>query len=205
MFAINDLDFLTSTLSKKSEVTIGVLADTHLPFRAKQLPAEIFPILRDVDLFLHAGDVDQSQYLADLLQMAPLYAVRGNLHFTDFSHGGMDLPLDLQISLAGYNVVVNHGGWPDFWSLAGDWFMEKMLDRSRSRANSRLVRRLLAMYPRADVILFGHTHLPYRAWHSRVLVLNPGAVCRSRNRMPSVARLVLKPGRIQADIIPLYR
>ena len=43
----------------KTELTVGVLADTHLPFRLKRLPGEIMDIFRGVDLILHAGDVDQ--------------------------------------------------------------------------------------------------------------------------------------------------
>ncbi|MGQ9501999.1 MAG: metallophosphoesterase family protein, partial [Anaerolineae bacterium] len=192
-------------ISNRSNLTIGVLADTHLPFRLKRLPAQLLRIFRDVDLILHAGDVDQMEYIQPLETIAPLYAVRGNLHFkpNELSHGGIDLPFDLHFSLLGHHIVLNHGGWPHFWALAGDWFWEKLLEPSRKGANARIVRRLLRMYPYADVIIFGHTHQPYQAWHGKILVFNSGGVVPFDRLKPSVGRLILKPDEVVAELIPL--
>ncbi len=189
----------------KSSLTVGVLADTHLPFRLKRLPDQIPDLFRGVDLILHAGDVDQLEYLQTLEALAPLYAVRGNLHFkpTELSHGGLELPFELRLLLLGHRVIVNHGGWPDFWALAGDWFWEKILERDRNRANARIGRRLLRMYPDADLIIFGHTHRPYQTWHGSTLLFNPGGVAPGREYAPSVGRLELTPGHVDAKIIPL--
>jgi putative phosphoesterase len=145
--------------SGKTRFTVGVLADTHMPYRMKQLPRAVFRAFDEADLILHAGDVDQIDCLQELASLAPLFAVRGNLHFTDLSHGG----------------------WYGLRSLAGDWFMEKLLEPGRKRANQRVARRLLTMYPQTDVIVFGHTHKPYQVRQGSTLLFNPGAVCRSRN------------------------
>jgi len=192
-------------ISNKSNLTIGVLADTHLPFRLKRLPAQLLAVFRDVDLILHAGDVDQMEYIRQLEMIAPLYAVRGNLHFkpNELSHGGIELPFDLHFSLLGYHLVLNHGGWPHFGALASDWFWEKLLEPSRKGANARIVRRLLRIYPYADVIIFGHTHQPYQARHGRTLVFNPGGVVPFDRLKPSVGRLILKPHEVIAELIPL--
>jgi predicted phosphodiesterase len=189
----------------KASLTVGVLADTHLPFRLKRLPDQIPDLFRGVDMIVHAGDVDQLEHLHALQALAPLYAVRGNLHFkpTELSHGGLELPFELRFSLLGHRVIVNHGGWPNFWALAGDWFWEKMLERERKRANARIGRRLLRMYPEADVIIFGHTHRPYNTWHEGTLLFNPGGVAPGRKDAPSVGRLELSPGHVEATIIPL--
>lgn len=188
---------------KPDTVTVGVLSDTHLPYRMQHLPDEIFHIFQDVDLILHAGDVDRIGYLSDLAALAPLHAVRGNLHFTDLSDGGHDLPLNLQLPIAGHSVVVDHGGWPDFWSKAGDWVIENLFKPGKDLLNQRIADRLVQLYPQADVIIFGHSHQPYQAWHDKTLIFNPGAVCPTSRQVPSVGRLYLGPGIAEAEVIPL--
>lgn len=190
-------------LTQRDGVIVGVLSDTHLPYRLRHLPDQIFHIFRDVDLILHAGDVDRIEYLDDLAVLAPLHAVRGNLHFADLSDGGLDLPVDLGLSVAGRQIVVNHGGWSGLWSLAGDWFVESIVSPGGYRLNERIADRLARQYPQADVIVFGHSHLPYRAWHNRTFVFNPGAVCPTFLRTPSVGRLYIGTSSIEAEIISL--
>lgn len=192
-------------ISDKSTLTIGVLADTHLPFRLKRLPPQLLTVFHGVDLILHAGDVDQMEYIRPLEMIAPLYAVRGNLHFrpNELSHGGIELPFDLHFFLLGHHIVLNHGGWPHFWALAGDWFWEKLLEPGRKSANARIARRLMRMYPEADVIIFGHTHQPYQMRHGKTLVFNPGGVVPFKRLKPSVGRLILKPNEIMTELIPL--
>lgn len=192
-------------LKEAGGVTIGVLSDTHLPYRMRRLPDEVFHIFRDVDLILHAGDVDRIGYLSDLGTLAPLHAVRGNPHFTDLSDGGRDLPVELQLTIAGRKVVVNHGGWPSFWSKASDWLFENLFRPSKDLLNRRIAKRLAQLYPQADVIFFGHSHRPYQAWHNGTLIFNPGAVCPTGGQLPSVGRLYLGPNTTKAEVISLTR
>jgi predicted phosphodiesterase len=184
-------------------VIVGVLSDTHLPYRMQRLPNEVFQIFRDVDLILHAGDVDRIESLNDLATLAPLHAVRGNPHVTDLSDGGRDLPVDLRLTVFGRQIVVNHGGWTGLWSVAGDWFVEGIVRPGGHWLNVRIASRLARLYPQADVIVFGHTHRPYQAWHDRTFILNPGAVCPTIRRTTSVAKLYLGSDQIEAEIIPL--
>ncbi len=190
-------------LADKSQCTIGVIADTHLPYRLEALPFQVSSLFKDVDLILHAGDVDDITYLDDLAQLAPLYAVRGNLHFFDLSDGGISLPVDLRLLIAGQRLVVNHGGWPHFGYLASDWFKEKLVDRGREDVNQRIGRRLLRQYPDADVIIFGHSHYHYQAQHGHTLLFNPGGVCRYRSCPTSVGILRLGPDLVEAHVIQL--
>lgn len=190
-------------LQEPNSVIVGLLSDTHLPYRLRQLPRDVLHIFRDVDLILHAGDVDRIEYLRELAELAPLHAVRGNLHFTDLSDGGRELPAELRLAIAGRSVIVNHGGWPHLWSQAGDWLVENLVRPDKDLTNARLARRLVQRYPQADVIIFGHTHRPYQAWHSKTLILNPGAVCPTGRQAPSVARLYLGPGTVEAEVITL--
>lgn len=189
----------------KASLTVGVLADTHLPFRLKQLPPTVARLFQGVDLILHAGDVDRLEYLAPLADLAPLYAVRGNLHFkpTELSHGGIDLPIAVHLSLLGHSIVVDHGGWPDFWALASDWFWEKLLEPSRKSSNARIARRLLRLYPDADAIIFGHSHRVYQERCGRTLLFNPGGVAPLDDWTPTVGLLHVTRGQIVAEVLPL--
>jgi predicted phosphodiesterase len=126
----------------RNTVIVGVLSDTHLPYRMQRLPDEVFHIFQGVDLIIHAGDVDRIEYLNDLAALAPLRAVRGNPHLADLSDGGRDLPSDLSLTIAGYNVVINHGGWSGLWSVAGDWFVESIVRPGGYRLNARIADRL---------------------------------------------------------------
>ena len=189
----------------RQTATVGVLADTHLPYRMRRLPDQVFDAFQDVDLILHTGDVDRISYLSDLAALAPLAAVRGNLHFRDLSDGGLDLPLELQLTIAGYRVAVNHGGWTGFWSQAGDWLVENLLRPGGEALNQRIADRLARLYSQVDIILFGHSHRPYRAWHDGTLIFNPGAVCPTQSRIPSVGRIYLGPNLIEAEVVPLVQ
>ena len=190
-------------LKRHDVVTVGVMADTHLPYRMQRLPDKVFDVFRDVDLILHTGDVDRIEHLSHLTALAPLYAVRGNPHFWDLSDGGRDLPVELQLTIAGRQVVVSHGGWPSFWSKAGDWFIENLLKPSKDILNDRIAKRLAQLYPQADIILFGHSHRPYQVWHHQTLIFNPGAVCPTQRQIPSVGKLYLGPDSLEAQVIPL--
>jgi putative phosphoesterase len=194
---------LHNGLDESDKATIGILADTHLPYRMRHLPQGIFDIFRDVDIILHAGDVDRIKLLQNLTALAPLYAVRGNLHFTDFSDGGWDLPRELQFTIAGRQVVVTHGGWPNLWSQAGDWLIENLCRPGKDAFNRRIANRLAQLYPHADAVVFGHSHRPYQAWHGRTMIFNPGAVCPTPGQVPSVGKLYLDADTIKAEVVPL--
>jgi hypothetical protein len=194
---------LSERFKELESATVGVLSDTHLPYRIQRLPSRVMQVFRDVDLILHAGDVDRIDCLADLADLAPVYAVRGNPHFGDLSDGGRDLPAEVRLTVAGCEVVVNHGGWFNFWTLAGDWFAENLFRLSNEVLNQRIARRLAQLYPRADLVIFGHSHRAYQAWHNGTCIFNPGAVCPTVRQVPSVGRLHLRPHRIEVEVVPL--
>jgi len=190
-------------LSHKPELRVGVISDTHLPYRMACLPRQVTDLLRGVDVILHAGDVDRLDYLEPLRKLAPVYAVQGNVHFLELSDGGSDLPVALHLTLAGHHIVLTHGGWPDLWAKAWDWVVEHLLWPGGERVNRRIARRLLRQYPDARVIIFGHTHRAYQAWHGDTLLFNPGGVCPTSGRVPSLGILQLRPDHIEAQVIAL--
>lgn len=180
---------------------IGLISDTHVPYRAPELPPGVFKALRDVELILHAGDVDDVAALDELRALAPVYAVRGNFHVLDGSAAGATLPEAVELELAGFRVALTHGHRIGPLALAykGLFVLQRVLGRRDFLAYDRaIVHRLLRRFPNADVIVFGHTHRFYEAWWGNTLVVNPGPALFKEYFnwpiAPSVAHLLLEPG-----------
>jgi len=185
---------------------VGLISDTHIPHRLKRLPGAVLDALSGVDLILHAGDVDSPGALGPLRDVAPVYAVRGNVHVLDLSDGGAMFPPVVELDLAGQRVVLVHGHRP---GLLG--FLLKGLDvagqliglTDNGKTNRRIARRLARLYPEADVIVFGHTHRAHVERVGRPLLVNPGAVCAARGEKPTLARMRLDTEGAHVEIISL--
>lgn len=180
---------------------IGLLADTHVPYRVPEIPASVVEALRGVDLILHAGDVDEPWALKPLEALAPVYAVRGNYHLLDRSSGGSAFPESVELEVAGFHIAVNHGyklgpltllwkAWGAVRNLAGIWNFPAY--------DAVIARTLHRRFPTADMIVFGHTHRFYQARWDATWIINPGAALRTAYLgapyAPSVVRLQLEPG-----------
>jgi|SRR5579872_4305366 len=138
---------------------------------------EVFDAFDGVALILHAGDVGGEDVLTELRAIAPVRAVHGN---TDPA-GATGLVQSLGLELDGVSVHVSHG------HELGQPTPEK----------------LLRQYG-ADVIVYGHTHRPLIEQSGRRLVVNPGAAGPRRfDLKPSVARMTLKNGHADVQIVPL--
>src|SRR5256885_13925877 len=83
---------------------IGVVADTHCPEFSNRLPPRLFEVLAEVELILHAGDINGEETLGALSQIAPVQAVRGD-HDADLA----GLPLVRGLTVDGRRVVGGHG------------------------------------------------------------------------------------------------
>ena len=153
-----------------------VLADTHLgPSRPnRRLPDRVYELLQEVDAVLHAGDVTAPDALHELSGFAPVHAVLGN------NDVDLQLPERTVVDLAGVSVAMVHDSGPC----------------------SGRTRRLRQWFPTADVVVFGHSHLPWRevdvdpSGHEQ-LHLNPGSPTERRMApTTTVALLVLVDGRV---------
>jgi putative phosphoesterase len=194
------------TLGVMSTFTVGLLSDTHIPHRSRQLPRTVLEALSGVDLILHAGDVDDPAALEPLRAIAPVYAVRGNIHIQDFSDGGKALPALVELQVAGQRLVLTHGHQPGllgFFLKGLDVIAQWMRLMDNAQLNRRTVRRLACLYPDADIIVFGHSHRAHVEWVGRALLVNPGAVCATAGEKPTVARMCLGVQLPDVEIIPL--
>lgn len=83
---------------------IGILSDSHFtnPYRC-DVPEWVAAAFADVDMIIHAGDVEHPDFLRALSSIAPIYAVRGNCD----SHG-FDTPEYMSIETGHGHITVAH-------------------------------------------------------------------------------------------------
>jgi putative phosphoesterase len=127
------------------------------------VPAAVHDALAGVYHILHAGDVGPVDIITELEAIAPVSAVRGN---TDFA---IDLPETRLIEFDGNKFLIHH--IVDF------------------PVPSQTVRALLAE-EQPDVVVFGHTHMPYNELLNGVLYLNPGSPATPRGGAPASVAIV---------------
>lgn len=190
----------------KPPLTIGVIADTHLPYRLTHIPIPILEIFKDVDLIIHAGDVDQIDHLNPLAKLAPVYAVRGNFHFLDLSDGGKNLPRFIRLMLANQLVVVTHGHRAGIWELLfkiPDFLRWRLFRTGGQVLNLKVAKRLHKQYPEADIVIFGHTHAPFCHQIGQTLFFNPGPVVPTLTNWQSVGLIKIYADKVETEIIEL--
>lgn len=145
-------------------VRLLLLADTHVLRRSRGLPAQVLAACREVDLVLHAGDWTDEATLDALVVAAPaLLACWGN---NDGDGLRARLPEVAAATVEGVAIEVVH----ETGTAAGR------------------ERRVAARHPDADVVVFGHSHVPWDTAVQRpdgrtLRLLNPGSPT-DRRRQP---------------------
>ena len=160
---------------------VAVVSDTHAPRFWKAVPPAVADQLDGVDVILHAGDVCVPSVLDELAAFAPVHVVQGNNDGDDVAAWGA--PETLELDLDGVRVAMIHDSGP-----------------KEGRA-ARMRRR----FPDADLVVFGHSHIPWDTEHHGQRLLNPGSPTDKR-RQPrgTMAQLVLDAGSIvSATIVPV--
>ena len=142
-----------------------LLADTHVPVRARDLPAEVWRAVDEADLGVHAGDWVEPALLDALeARAARLLGVWGN---NDGAELRARLPEVARAEVEGVRLAVTH-------ETGGRDGRERRADRA---------------FPDADVLVFGHSHVPWDTTTPGGLrLLNPGSPT-DRRRMPSCTYL----------------
>ena len=189
-------------------LTIGIISDSHIPYRMARWPDAVLARLAACNLILHAGDVDDPDALIPLRDIAPVHAVRGNIHLQDLSDGGRTLPSAIELDLMNRRLVLTHGHTPGLLGLGAKALgvaIQAFGWADNDDFNQAIVRQLTTRYPTADIIVFGHTHRAYVERIHNTLLINPGAVCPTKGEEPTMALLQLeephRPATVQ--IIPL--
>jgi len=177
-------------------VTLGIIADTHIPDRAHALPPEALDVFRKarVTAILHAGDVIHASVLAALEAIAPTYAVRGNRDWYALRR----LPPRRVLQFEGVTIGICHGHGTFLRYLGDKW----AYFRRGAPSFARFARRALAAFPRADVVVFGHTHYPVCRRMGARLLCNPGSpVVPAFPEVPrAVGLLYVEGGRVWGEL-----
>jgi putative phosphoesterase len=160
-------------------ITYGVIADTHIPDRMKNLPDKLLPRLREaqVDHILHAVDACTWQVVRTLERAAPVTIVQGNRDWLL----GMHTPPNFTTTINGVKVTLAHGHHSLLFYLVDKFFHVR-----RSYNLEHYYQRLLKDYPQSDVIVFGHTHWQIAKWVKGQVLFNPGAAypCKKNHYTP---------------------
>ena len=150
---------------------IAVLSDTHAPRFWKRCPDAVARRLADVDLILHAGDVCVPSVLDELAAFAPVQAVLGNNDGPDVAALGIEQTLELSVD--GVRIAMVHDSGP-----------------ASGRA-ARMRRR----FPTADLVVFGHSHIPWDTVSDGQRLFNPGSPTdRRRQPHPTMGLLTTRIG-----------
>lgn len=116
----------------------------------------------DIDRLIHLGDVEGGEdYIRSMVDV-PVDMVAGNNDYYS------DLPGEMLIRLGNYQAMLTHGHY---------YYVSRGTDRLAQAALER----------GADIVMYGHTHVPHLEQRPGLMILNPGSLSlpRQENRQPS--------------------
>ncbi len=158
---------------------VGLIADTHIPSRAKAIPLKVFEIFRDASLIIHAGDLTKLNVIDELEHLAPVVAVQGNM---DSQEVKAKLPTINTVQVDNFKISVVH-------SLGMIGVRGKMQKEAELR--------------KLNVLVFGHLHRPSIRYENSVLLINPGSPTNPMLPFitkPTVGLLGISDGKILPEI-----
>lgn len=148
-------DMLGATYMKK----ILIVSDTH---RKNDNYLNVLQMEGKLDMVIHLGDVEGSEYTIQEAADCPVEMIAGNNDF--FS----DFPSEKTLQIGRYRVMITHGH---------RYYIGMGNEMLKSEAVARGV----------DIVMYGHTHKPMIEISSSLVTLNPGSLSypRQENRKPS--------------------
>ena len=146
--------------TERVSTRIVIIADTHLPKRAKALPPELWSAIDEADIVLHAGDwVDEATLDALEARSQRLIGVYGN---NDGPELRSRLPEIARFEIEGLRFAMVH----------------------ETGASIGRDERMAQTFVDEDVLVFGHSHIPWNSSATSGLrLLNPGSPT-DRRRQP---------------------
>jgi hypothetical protein len=148
---------------------IGLISDTHGLLRPEATAA-----LAGSALIIHAGDVGNPGILDMLREIAPTFAVRGNIDTAAWADA---LPESITVEAGASKLHVVH----------------RIQDLSPG-----------AMGAGVAAVVFGHSHQPSIEWRDGVLFCNPGSAGPRRFKLPvTLATIDVVGSELWPEIVPL--
>lgn len=138
---------------------ILIVSDTH---RRNENFLRVMEKVGKIDLLVHCGDVEGSEYLISEAAGCPVEMVQGNNDY--FS----SLPRETEFMIGDYKVWVTHGH---------NYYVSMNYEILKEEARAREV----------DIVMCGHTHRPVIEQERDLTLINPGSLSypRQEGRVPS--------------------
>ena len=136
-----------------------IVSDTH---RRNENYIKVLEQVSPVDMVIHCGDIEGSEYLIAQSAGCPVQMVTGNNDF--FS----DLPREKEFNVGRYKVWLTHGH---------NYYVSMSNENLKHEARMHGV----------DIVIYGHTHKPVVDIEDDIIAVNPGSLTypRQENRKPS--------------------
>jgi uncharacterized protein len=161
---------------------IAVISDTHLPRGTRRLPEACIERIAAADLLLHAGDFSTLDVLRELEAIGPpVTGVHGNVDSAELRRL---LPEARVVEADGARIAIVHDAGPRAGRLA----------RMRARFGER-----------ADVVVFGHSHMPlHEQGEGGFQIFNPGSPT-DRRRAPehTIGLIHVRQGVASCELVVL--
>ncbi len=138
---------------------ILIVSDTH---RQNKNYLKVLGRVKPVEMVIHCGDVEESEYTISKSAGCPVEMVAGNNDY--FS----ELPREKEFWIGKYRVWLTHGH--NYYVAMGN---ETLKEEACSRG--------------ADIVMYGHTHKPVVDIGAGLIAVNPGSLTypRQAGRRPS--------------------
>ncbi len=138
-----------------------IVSDTH---RRNDNYFKVLERLKPLDMIIHCGDVEGSEYALTRSVDCPVKMVAGNNDYFG------SLPRELEFNIGKFKVLLVHGH--NYYVYMGP---ETLKEEARFRG--------------VDIVMFGHTHRPFLEIEHDLVTLNPGSLSypRQEGHRPSYA------------------
>jgi putative phosphoesterase len=131
--------------------SFGLISDTHIPVRAREIPKKVLATFQNVDFIIHAGDLVDLSVIDELEQLAPVLAVCGNMDGPEIRG---KLPKINSVRVFDWKIGVMHNPGAIFG-------VGKMREIAKKNSFNALV--------------YGHTHSASIRQNGQTLFINPGS------------------------------
>ncbi len=149
----------------------AVISDTHMNSPSTELVEEFETRMKGVDAIFHCGDYTGEDVWAYLNSHRCFIGVAGNM---DDGYWSSHLPWQHSFEINGIKIGILHG-----------------FDLSLTKVEDDLV----ARFPEADFIFFGHTHMRFfKKEGGGPCILNPGSFTFAKKGLRGYALLTLEEG-----------
>jgi len=153
---------------------LGILSDTH-----GSLPEQAINHFNDVDFIIHAGDIGKPEIISTLENLAPVYAVYGNIDSWPILARH---PRTIFKEFAGRSLYIIH----DITSI--NYFRFELFKKNL----------------KPEMVIYGHTHLPGFEIYQQIIFLNPGSASRPKaNKKGTIVKLDLSRKELNPKFIEI--